>query len=431
MRLGMIFGVFIYSVFGLLDLYMMPSNYMSAWIIRYVVAVPAIIILFILSYNKKFYQYQRVILLTLLFFGQLGIVAMIYISKPNDPAFYAYYAGLILVVLWASFIFRLKFKVAFYFTVLTVVLYNLTAIFKQQLIFNTGNPNYLVWFLGNNFFLISSAILATVGAYRLEKHENELDAIYAELISDKKELEKAKEKAEESNQLKTEFLNNMSHEIRTPLNGILGFSTFLNNPDLTTEKKAQFINIIQKSSHNLLNIVEDILEISELSTGQIKIYEQKTFLNNEFQELYSTYNPIATEKGLTLSLKADLPDKAFYIFTDKTKLNKILSILLDNALKYTSEGKVELGCELLKDGRLVRFYVKDTGIGIAENKHKIIFERFSQEEREISQKAGGLGLGLSIASELVTLLKGEISVKSEKGKGTTFFVQIPFKKLPS
>ena len=261
----------------------------------------------------------------------------------------------------------------------------------------------------------------------------------------------AKEKAEQANRLKTEFLNNMSHEIRTPMNGILGFSRFLNDPNLSDKKQKHYVNIIQNSGNQLMRIIDDILEISRLETKQVKTIGTEVCLNDLFFELFSIFDVKAKENKTPLYLKKGLADKESTILTDATKLNKILSNLLENALKFTSEGFIEFGYRLLprnmhgrmsqpeKEGltsqqektviEYVQLYVKDTGIGIKPEKQEIIFERFSQEEKEISQKVGGLGLGLSIAKENAELLGGKITLKSEKGEGSTFFVTIPYKPV--
>jgi len=254
-------------------------------------------------------------------------------------------------------------------------------------------------------------------------------AIEIKLQNQNAELEKAKKKAEESDQLKTEFIHNMSHEIRTPLNGILGFSQFLDSPDLTEKKRKQYVNIINNSSNQLLRIIDDILEISQLRTKQVKLNEKEICLNDLLLELFSIFDIKAKENKIPLYLNKGLSDNESVILTDKIKLNKILSNLLENALKFTMEGFIEFGYQL-KDSEL-EIYVKDTGIGIKQKSQKIIFKRFSQEEKSLSENVGGLGLGLSIAKENAELLGGKITLKSKKGEGAIFFVTIPYKLVIS
>ncbi|MCG8698712.1 MAG: PAS domain S-box protein, partial [Bacteroidales bacterium] len=239
------------------------------------------------------------------------------------------------------------------------------------------------------------------------------------------ELLMAKERAEESNKLKTEFINNMSHEIRTPMNGIIGFSEFLENPEVTQEKREYYARIVQNSSRQLLHIIDDILEISTLGTKQVKVDTQEFFLNDLLMELFSIHNLKAQESNIHLYINKALENSASLINTDKFKLSKILNNLIENAIKYTISGYIEVGYLLSNES--YQIYVKDTGIGIDPKNHQTIFERFSQEEKEISRKPGGIGLGLSIAKENAELLGGNISLESEKGKGSTFYVTIPFK----
>lgn len=241
------------------------------------------------------------------------------------------------------------------------------------------------------------------------------------------ELVKSKEKAEESNKLKTEFLNNMSHEIRTPMNGILGFSQFLTDDNLPTAKRNYFIKIIQNSGNQLLRVIDDILEISRLETKQVKVIEKPVCLNDLLLELFSVFDIKAKENQIPLYIKTELTDEQSTIYTDKSKLNKIVSNLLENSLKYTNKGSINFGYKLINNN--IEIFVKDTGVGINLEKQKIIFERFSQENEENSRTLGGLGLGLSIAKENTELLGGQISVNSIKWQGSTFIVSIPYKPV--
>ena len=255
------------------------------------------------------------------------------------------------------------------------------------------------------------------------EQNQQYEALNEELRQTNEELLKAKEAAEKSNHLKTVFLNNLSHEIRTPMNGIIGFSELLNNPDTTSEKRKYYVEIIVNSSRQLLRIIDDILEISQLETKQIQLNRSEFSLNKLLSELFEIYNLESKEQKISLFLKKELSDTESNINTDKSKLLKVLSNLIDNALKYTCEGFVEFG--YYKESNNIILFVRDTGIGISPENHDKIFHRFVQEDKKMSEKVGGLGIGLSIAKENAQLIGGDITLKSEKGKGSTFFVTIP------
>ena len=246
---------------------------------------------------------------------------------------------------------------------------------------------------------------------------------FTERVLYEQQLYQAKIKAEESDRLKTLFLNNMSHEIRTPMNGIMGFSDLLTVPELSEEKQLQYIKIIQNSSKQLLHIIDDILEISTLETKQVKTLQSEVCLNDVLMELFSIFNLKARENNVSFYLNLALSDEQSIIYSDKSKLQKILGNIVENALKYTHVGYVEISNIL--EGKNLVICIKDTGTGIAPENQKVIFERFSQEKDTV-KNFGGLGLGLSIAKENAELLGGSITLESEKDKGTTFYLNLPY-----
>jgi PAS domain S-box-containing protein len=248
-----------------------------------------------------------------------------------------------------------------------------------------------------------------------------------DLLSKNRELIMAKERAEESDQLKTAFLANMSHEIRTPMNGILGFTNLLEKPSLSTEDMKSYIDIIKKSGERLLGTVNDLIDISKLETGQVNIVITDTYINELLDTLTRFFLPEAGEKELRLSCNKAFADQYVCIRTDEQKLNSVLTNLLKNAIKYTKKGSVECGYrEVQKDKRtMLEFYVKDTGIGIQENRQHAVFNRFEQADIDDRHAYEGSGLGLTIAKNLVELLGGEIWLESSPGEGSTFFFTIP------
>ena len=239
------------------------------------------------------------------------------------------------------------------------------------------------------------------------------------------ELLIAKEKAEESDRLKSAFLANMSHEIRTPMNGIVGFLNHIKSHDLSHDKMKEYHDIIHSNVQRLLKLINDILDISKLEVNQLKVVKTPCKLNDLMHELYVFYdetflNDSAKKLAFVLNDSENIPD--FTINVDPFRLRQILTNLIDNAIKFTKIGFIELGYRL--DGTHILFHVSDTGIGMDGERLKVIFERFRQGDDSIATNYGGTGLGLAISRELVNLMGGEMWAESEQGKGTTFYFTI-------
>ncbi len=281
-----------------------------------------------------------------------------------------------------------------------------------------GNPEYAIG-------IIDDITSRKESELSLIQKTHEIEAQNEELLRLNVEFQKAKEKAEESERLKTAFLHNMSHEIRTPMNGILGFAELLKNQKLSGKKRHEFIDIIEKSGQRMLNIINDIINISKIEAAQIELELKETNVNSILEHLNSFFKPEAEAKGLSLAYKPGLTNKFCSIETDETKLMQILSNLIKNALKFTKSGNIEFG--YIPMGKMLEFYIKDTGIGIAPEMHEIIFKRFSQVQMPVEDNLGGTGLGLSISKALVEKLGGAIWVKSEPGQGATFYFSVPYR----
>jgi len=254
-------------------------------------------------------------------------------------------------------------------------------------------------------------------------------------ITERKLLEldliRTKERAEESDRLKSAFLANMSHEIRTPMNGILGFASLLKEPDLTGEEQQNYIRIIEKSGNRMLNIINDIVDISKIESGTMKVTMEESNINEQIEFVFNFFKPEAEAKGIIMSFSCTLPDKEAYLLTDREKLFAILTNLVKNAVKYTNNGSIELGYTLIPKApgdslQMLQFYVKDTGAGIPPNRQEAIFERFIQADIEDTKALQGAGLGLAISRSYVEMLGGRIWVMSKEGSGSTFNFTLPY-----
>jgi len=241
-----------------------------------------------------------------------------------------------------------------------------------------------------------------------------------------KELEEAKEKAEENDRLKSAFLANISHEIRTPMNGIVGFTQLLKNHDISQEKKEEFLEIIESRSHHLLQIINDIIDISKIEANQFDIQKKDTSIEAVLQQQIDFYSNLLRSKEKThISLELEMNGlQEAIVHTDEVRLQQILSNLLDNAVKFTHQGSIRLGCRPYKKDRLL-FYVSDTGIGIPKDKQHIVFESFRQVDESFTRTFEGTGLGLAITRKLVGILGGHIWLESEREQGSVFYFTIP------
>jgi signal transduction histidine kinase/CheY-like chemotaxis protein len=258
---------------------------------------------------------------------------------------------------------------------------------------------------------------------QIERHHNELEQKVAERTHD---LEIAKQRAEESDRLKSAFLANMSHEIRTPLNAITGFSTLVSNESADTERKQKYVNIIKFNTASLLKLVEDILDISKIEANQLKIEKELFEINTVIIDINTLFQKeIVAKKGNNVKLllnKTSPPNSNIFFYSDPVRIKQIIENLLSNAIKFTHRGKIELGYKV-KD-KSILFWVSDTGIGIKPDDLEYIFNRFTKVESDDAIYRG-TGLGLSISRSLVEMLNGHIWVESKIDKGSTFYFELP------
>lgn len=249
--------------------------------------------------------------------------------------------------------------------------------------------------------------------------------LFEENSNQKIELIKAKIKAEEGDRLKSSFLANLSHEIRTPMNAINGFTELLLNTSISEAEKREYLNVIEKSGKNLVGIIDDLIEMSKIDSNQLTPNLTIVNLESCINELYETVKITIKNKEIDFILIQPQNPAQFNIITDDIKLKQVIINLLTNALKFTERGSVTFGFKLDEDKELINFTVKDTGLGIDEDNHKNIFDRFKRIDSDISIKVGGLGLGLAISKAYVDLLGGTISLESKVGEGSTFYFSIP------
>lgn len=269
-----------------------------------------------------------------------------------------------------------------------------------------------------NLLSVLANELSTVGYNNLK-----LAKTIREHLELENELRSAKEKAEESDRLKSAFLANMSHEIRTPMNGIVGFADLLDVEGLLPEERKEYVSLIKQSSQQLLNIINDIVDISKIESGQVDVNKIKFSIEHMFDDLYSFFKRQIKGKDVELVLDKNVSGEiSDEIDTDDIKLRQVLTNLLSNAIKFTEKGFVRFGYAIDQDN--LRFFVKDTGEGIGEKDLDNIFDRFWQSRQNRPGK-GGTGLGLAISKAYVELLGGVIEVESELNKGTKFTVTIP------
>lgn len=293
------------------------------------------------------------------------------------------------------------------------------------------------WVITLLIFSMFAVLLFYMRRYRIEskklydtnKKLSDINSHFESIAQDRThDLATMLKKTQESDKLRSTFLANMSHEIRTPLNEILGFTRFLSEENLYTETQKQYLDTINRKGMSLLQVVNDLINVSKIEAGLVEIKNEPFNLNQLFYDLFSTFNSNTCYRkrdGVELKLNLSLSDSQSNIVSDALRIEQILINLIDNALKFTHKGRVEFGYNL-EDNDRIKFSVKDTGIGIPNDERKNVFCRYNRESMASPYNSGGTGLGLPICKGLINLLKGDIWFDSQPDMGSNFYFTIPY-----
>lgn len=402
LRITLFLGITLYCLFGILDYFMLPQHYQFAWVLRFAIILPLTSIFFLLTFFTTLEKYLRVFNFILLILAQISIMTMLVVAAPEEPAFYGYYVGTIIMLLACEFMFEIPFKPSVFYFIFSLILYLIVAIFDQQLLHWESIQYNKSWLIGNFFFFVGSGLISLAGLYRLLKSRDE---------------------ARQANILKSSFLANISHEIRTPLNGITGCSKLLTTPALSDEDKIRFSKVITASSDQLLDIVDSILTMSSIETGHNSLDLTYISLSDFLYEITQLFIFQAEQKRIDFIVENLIEKNQNDFYTDQRKLRMILNNLLMNALKFTEFGTITLKAGFTSAG--LRLIVEDTGIGFSDDQSEKIFESFYQINKGYSREYGGNGLGLAICKSYCSMLDGTIKAESVKNMGAVFTVTLP------
>jgi len=420
----------------------------------------------------------RVLDILLAFFSLLSTLFFWFYKEDNFPVKNSgIKAALLFVLIWAGIITGIELTTLGFSTLIVVVLifvFYLYNNFITSVIFFSGafftfivtvflrdglNESFIpaiaillpiiiisILISWKNYLSKVNELIRTEQLKNLNQELNEIKENLENIVEQRtNELSIAKEKAEESDRLKTAFLANMSHEIRTPMNGILGFAGLLKEANLNGEDQINYITMIEEGGERMLGIINNLIDISKLESGMTKVVISETNVNSQLEYIYSFFKPEVEKKGLQLFMNTSLNEKEVIVRTDREKVYAILTNLVKNAIKYSETGFIELGCrstlrqaesdasssnESVRERAELQFYVKDTGIGIAPDRHQAVFERFIQADTGDKRAYQGAGLGLAISKAYAELLGGKIWMKSEPGKGSVFYFSIPHLSKP-
>ncbi len=428
-RIAFLLVTVLYAAFGYLDIKVVPEFAELFHVIRFYFVVPLLSLVFLLSFTGLFRKIWQLLLFICFIVSGAGISVMTTLVPEN----YSYYAGMMLIFSAGYFFIKLRFLLATIAGWTTLIIFNIGSVFY-------AHASSMI-IINNNFFFISTNLIGMFAAYNIEYYarrnfdmNQELDRqktavedvnknLEKTVVERTKDLMEAKNKAEQSDRLKTAFMNNISHEIRTPLNGILGFSELMAVPDITDKEREQYFSIVKSSSSRLINTVTDYMDMSLITSGNQEVQKLEFAPGDLLDEIYTIFRPASNMKNLALLLQMPTMAGSLKISSDKELLRKVLSHLLDNAIKFTKQGTISFGFNV--KGNVLVFFVRDTGIGINQAAQPTIFDKFMQENTLDTRDHDGSGLGLSISQGIVHLLGGEIKVESTKGMGSVFSFTIP------
>lgn len=429
-RLSFVIVSILYGTFHYLDAVTVPELRQIFFVIRFGIVIPFLMLVLVLSFFSFFEKIWQLLLFMSTVISGIGIAQMLIFAPTNI----LYYGGMMLIFSAGYFFIKLRFVLAALAGWIIIIYYNIGAIFFSE------TPAIML--LNINFFYVSANLIGMFASYNTEHlirsdffQKKQLDMKNLEMeetnrtlelkVEERtKELLAEKEKAEQSDKLKTAFLANMSHEIRTPIHGILGFSQLLLESE-DTEDFDKYVKIIYKNGTHLLSLINDIIDISKIEAGMISLTLSEFSLNSLIEEVYQLFT--LEEKVLTKQIEIrqyhDFEKGYDIITSDRTRLKQVLINLLSNACKFTNKGFVEIGYISLDNEIL--FYVKDTGIGLTPEQQDYIFERFMQVNLNHNSKQEGTGLGLAISKAYVKLFEGDIWVDSIPGHGSIFCFNLP------
>lgn len=414
-RLALFSAAMLYGVFSWLDYYMMPHDYLRIWYIRIVVCA-LLLVAFASTYGPAyFYRYSQIVLSFCMAICGIGIILMLAIAP--SPVNEIYYAGLIMVVIYGAILVRLGFINSAVISLLLICAYQYVSIYV--------NPIPIHALIPNTFFLMLASMMGLFGGYIQELFVRRNWAS-TQMIMQGREL---LAESQAANHAKSEFLAIVSHELRTPLNAIIGFSEFMKMEmfgPLGSDRYREYAVDIHKSGKHLLQIINDILDLSRAEANKLMLADEKINLQSITDSNLRMFRNLAAAEGIRLKFKSDsMP----ILKIDERLITQVFTNLLSNAIKFTGRGgEITVSIERGPGGACI-MSVRDTGIGIAKENISKILEPFVQVENATSRHHDGLGLGLPLVKRIVDLHHGSLEIRSQLGEGTTVSVMIPKERI--